>query len=60
MEVYKYNAFSDMGGETSFVIALLDHNNNGTHFKWNEQSECNLCLCKRKLENGASKDSIIK
>lgn len=30
MEVYKYNAFSDMGGETSFVIALLDHNNNGT------------------------------
>ena len=28
MEVYKYNAFSDMGGETSFVIALLDHNNN--------------------------------
>ena len=30
MKVYKYNAFSDMGGETSFVIALLDHNNNGT------------------------------
>lgn len=29
MKVYKYNAFSDMGGETSFVIALLDHNNNG-------------------------------
>lgn len=33
MEVYKYNAFSDMGGETSFVIALLDHNNNGTLLK---------------------------
>ena len=30
MEVYKYNAFADMGGKTSFVIALLDHNNNGT------------------------------
>lgn len=29
MKVYKYNAFPDMGGETSFVIALLDHNNSG-------------------------------
>ena len=30
MKVYKYNAFPDMGGDTSFVIALLDENNNGT------------------------------
>ena len=30
MKVYKYNAFPDMGGETSFVIGLLDDNNNGT------------------------------
>ena len=29
VKVYKYNAFEDMGGETSFVIALLDHNNDG-------------------------------
>ncbi|MFR2776580.1 MAG: DUF4446 family protein [Anaerostipes sp.] len=29
VKVYKYNAFEDMGGETSFVIALLDYNNNG-------------------------------
>ena len=25
----KYNAFKEMGGETSFAIALLDHRNNG-------------------------------
>lgn len=30
MKVYKYNAFKEMGGETSFVIGLLDEHNNGT------------------------------
>ena len=29
MQVLKYNAFKEMGGETSFAIALLDHRNNG-------------------------------
>lgn len=27
--IVKYNAFKEMGGETSFAIALLDHRNNG-------------------------------
>ena len=29
MHILKYNAFKEMGGETSFAIALLDHKNNG-------------------------------
>ena len=37
-----------MGGETSFVIALLDHNNNVEHFKWNEQVQ--LMSMQKKLE----------
>lgn len=29
MKVYKYDAFPNMGGETSFVIGLLDDNDSG-------------------------------
>ena len=49
MEVYKYNAFSDMGGETSFVIALLDHNNNGTLLN-GMSSQNQLMSMQKKLE----------
>ena len=51
MEVYKYNAFSDMGGETSFVIALLDHNNNGTLLNA-------TYVYAKEIRNGASKVAL--
>ena len=54
MEVYKYNAFSDMGGETSFVIALLDHNNNGTLLNGMSSQNATYVYAKE-IRNGASK-----
>ena len=57
MEVYKYNAFSDMGGETSFVIALLDHNNNGTLLNGMSSQNATYVYAKE-IRNGASKVAL--
>ena len=57
MEVYKYNAFSDMGGETSFVIALLDHNNNGTLLNGMSSQNAHYVYAKE-IRNGASKVAL--
>ena len=57
MEVYKYNAFSDMGGETSFVIALLDHNNNGTHLNGMSSQNATYVYAKE-IKNGAAKVAL--
>ena len=57
MEVYKYNAFSDMGGETSFVIALLDHNNNGTLLNGMSSQNATYVYAKE-IKNGAAKVAL--
>ena len=57
MEVYKYNAFSDMGGETSFVIALLDHNNNGTLLNGMSSQNATYVYAKE-IKDGAAKVAL--
>lgn len=57
MKVYKYNAFSDMGGETSFVIALLDHNNNGTLLN-GMSSQNGTYVYAKEIKDGAAKVAL--
>lgn len=59
MKVYKYNAFREMGGETSFVIALLDKNNNGTLINGMSSQQATYVYAKQ-IENGKSKVALSK
>lgn len=59
MKVYKYNAFREMGGETSFVIALLDKNNNGTLLNGMSSQNATYVYAKE-IENGKPKVALSK
>ena len=59
MKVYKYNAFPDMGGETSFVIGLLDDNNNGTLLN-GMNSQNGAYVYAKEIVNGESKTALSK
>ena len=59
MEVYKYNAFREMGGDTSFVIALLDKNNNGTLINGMNSQKATYVYAKE-VVNGESKVALSK
>ncbi len=59
MKIYKYNAFRDMGGETSFVIALLDKNNNGTLLNGMNSQQATYVYAKE-IVNGKSKAALSK
>jgi len=52
MALVKYDAFSQMGGQLSFVLALLDENNNG--FIINSVHSLNGCYCySKEIVNGS-------
>ena len=51
------SSFSKMGGETSFVIALLDHNNNGTLLNGMSSQNATYVYAKE-IRNGASKVAL--
>lgn len=59
MKVYKYNAFPDMGGDTSFVIGLLDANNNGTLLN-GMNSQNGTYVYAKEIVNGESKTALSK
>lgn len=59
MKVYKYNAFREMGGETSFVIALLDKNNNGTLLNGMNSQQATYVYAKE-IINGKPKVALSK
>jgi len=52
--VYRFSAFHDMGGDMSYAVALLDHNNNGVIFSsiFGRQESCTYV---KPIENGVSK-----
>lgn len=53
MGLVKYDAFSQMGGQLSFCLALLDQNNNG--FIMNSVHSTEGCYCYTKeIKNGES------
>lgn len=59
MKVYKYNAFREMGGETSFVIALLDKKNNGTLLNGMSSQNATYVYAKE-IVNGKPKVALSK
>lgn len=63
MKVYKYNAFREMGGETSFVIGLLDEHNNGTLINGMSSQNATYVYAKEVVEGKAkvalSKEELI-
>ncbi len=59
MKVYKYNAFPDMGGDTSFVIALLDENNNGTLLN-GMNAQNGTYMYAKEVVNGTSQIALSK
>lgn len=59
IKVYKYNAFEDMGGETSFVIALLDHNNDGILLNGVSSQNATYVYTKE-VQKGTSKTALSK
>lgn len=52
--VYRFSAFHDMGGDMSYAVAMLDHNNNGVIFSsiFGRQESCTYV---KPVENGISK-----
>lgn len=52
--VYRFSAFHDMGGDMSYAVAMLDHNNNGVIFSsiFGRQESCTYV---KPIENGISK-----
>ncbi len=51
--IIKYDAFSEMGGELSFVIAMLDEDNNG--YVINSVHSTNSCyIYTKEIKNGES------
>lgn len=59
IKVYKYNAFEDMGGETSFVIALLDHNNDGILLNGVSSQNATYVYTKE-VQKGTSKTALSR
>ena len=51
--VYRFSAFHDMGGDMSYAVAMLDHNNNGVIFSsiFGRQESCTYV---NPVENGIS------
>lgn len=52
--VYRFSAFHDMGGDMSYAVAMLDHNNNGVIFSsiFGRQESCTYV---KPIESGISK-----
>lgn len=52
--VYRFSAFHDMGGDMSYAVAMLDHNNTGVIFSsiFGRQESCTYV---KPIENGISK-----
>lgn len=52
--VYRFSAFHDMGGDMSYAVAMLDHNNTGVIFSsiFGRQESCTYV---KPVENGISK-----
>lgn len=59
IKVLKYNAFEDMGGETSFVIALLDHNHHGILLNGVSSQNATYVYTKE-IKNGTSQVALSK
>lgn len=57
--VYRFSAFHDIGGDMSYAVALLDHNNNGVIFSsiFGRQESCTYV---KPIENGTSKYPLSK
>ncbi|MDD4371624.1 MAG: DUF4446 family protein [Anaerostipes sp.] len=57
MEILKYNAFDNMGGETSFVLGLLNEHNNGILLNsMNNGSESYFYA--KEIQNGKPKTAL--
>lgn len=52
--VYRFSAFHDMGGDMSYAVAMLDHNNTGVIFSsiFGRQESCTYV---KPIESGISK-----
>ncbi|MBU5460729.1 DUF4446 family protein [Anaerostipes sp. MSJ-23] len=59
MKIYKYDAFSDMGGETSFVLGLLDKNNDGMLLN-SMMSQSGTYVYAKEITGGKSKVALSK
>lgn len=59
MKIYKYNAFEDMGGEISFVLGLLNKNNDGMLLN-SMMSQSGTYIYAKEIIGGKSKVALSK